>query len=53
MKVLVLGGDGMLGHELHRELREHHETRVTKRSQSSDPQVFAGVEARGSTRIGK
>lgn len=51
MKVLVLGGDGMLGHELRRELRDHHETRVTQRSASSDPQVFAGVEARGSSRI--
>jgi dTDP-4-dehydrorhamnose reductase len=51
MKVLVLGGDGMLGHELWRELREHHETRVTQRSASADPQVFAGVEVRGSGRI--
>jgi dTDP-4-dehydrorhamnose reductase len=51
MKVLVLGGDGMLGHELHRELRDHHETRVTQRSQSSDPQVFSGVEVRGSGRV--
>jgi dTDP-4-dehydrorhamnose reductase len=51
MKVLVLGGDGMLGHELFRELRDHHETRVTQRSQSSEPHVFAGVEVRGSSRI--
>lgn len=51
MKVLVLGGDGMLGHELRRELRDHHETRVTQRAASSDPQVFAGVEVRGSSRI--
>lgn len=51
MKVLVLGGDGMLGHALYRELRDHHETRVTQRSQSPDPQVFAGVEVRGSGRI--
>jgi dTDP-4-dehydrorhamnose reductase len=51
MKVLVLGGDGMLGHELHRELRDHHETRTTIRSQSSEPHVFAGVEVRGSSRI--
>ena len=51
MKVLVLGGDGMLGHELYRELRDHHETRVTQRSGSTDPQVFAGVEVLGSSRI--
>lgn len=31
MKVLVLGGDGMLGHELFFSLRERHETRVTLR----------------------
>jgi dTDP-4-dehydrorhamnose reductase len=51
MRILVLGGDGMLGHELYRELREHHETRVTQRSASSESHVFAGVEARGSSRI--
>ncbi len=51
MKVLVLGGDGMLGHELYRELRDHHETRVTQRSKSAEPHVFAGVEVRGSNRI--
>ena len=51
MKVLVLGGDGMLGHELYRELRDHHETRVTQRRGSAEVHVFAGVEARGSRRI--
>ena len=51
MRVLVLGGDGMLGHELHRELRDHHETRVTIRSPSSEAHVFAGVEVRGSSRV--
>ena len=51
MKILVLGGDGMLGHELYRELRDHHETRVTQRSKSAEPHVFAGVEVRGSSRI--
>ena len=51
MRVLVLGGDGMLGHELYRELRDHHETRVTQRSPSNDPQVFAGVEVRGTSQI--
>ena len=51
MRILVLGGDGMLGHELYRELRDHHETRVTQRSASSEPHVFAAVEVRGSSRI--
>ena len=51
MKVLLLGGDGMLGHELYRELRDSHETRVTLRGASSEPHVFAGVEVRGSNRV--
>jgi dTDP-4-dehydrorhamnose reductase len=51
MRVLVLGGDGMLGHELYRELRDHHETRVTLRRGAAEPHAFAGVEARGSRRI--
>src|SRR5258706_6578657 len=54
MKILVLGGDGMLGHELYRELRDRHETGVTLRQQRkefSGNHVFAGMEARGGTRI--
>ena len=58
MKVLVLGGDGMLGHELYRELRDHHEARVTLRlafpqyrNNFVESHVFAGVEVRGSQRI--
>ena len=31
MRILVLGGDGMLGHELFLHLRQQHETRVTLR----------------------
>jgi dTDP-4-dehydrorhamnose reductase len=31
MKILVLGGDGMLGHQLLRRLRERHDVRVTLR----------------------
>jgi dTDP-4-dehydrorhamnose reductase len=31
MKILVLGGDGMLGHQLFRSLRSRHEVRVTLR----------------------
>ncbi|HEX7779895.1 MAG TPA: SDR family oxidoreductase, partial [Vicinamibacterales bacterium] len=32
MKILILGGDGMLGHELFRQLGERHEVRVTLRN---------------------
>src|ERR1700704_6305160 len=31
MKVLILGGAGMLGHELLRQLQRRHDTRVTLR----------------------
>ena len=31
MRILILGGAGMLGHELFRQLRERHESRVTLR----------------------
>jgi len=31
VRILILGGDGMLGHELFVQLRERHETRVTLR----------------------
>jgi dTDP-4-dehydrorhamnose reductase len=31
MKILILGGDGMLGHRLLRQFAPHHETRVTVR----------------------
>jgi dTDP-4-dehydrorhamnose reductase len=44
----------MLGHELYRELRERHETRVTvrqSRREFPEKEVFAGVEVRGSARI--
>jgi dTDP-4-dehydrorhamnose reductase len=41
MKILVLGGDGMLGHELFFELRARHETRATLR------QPLAAYASRG------
>ncbi len=31
MRILILGGDGMLGHRLLRQLAPRHETRVTLR----------------------
>ena len=60
MKVLVLGGDGMLGHELFRELRSRHEARVTLRQPLSayaakglfdGANAFAGVDARSPGRV--
>lgn len=41
MRILILGGDGMLGHELFFELRARHETRVTLR------QPLAAYSSRG------
>jgi dTDP-4-dehydrorhamnose reductase len=55
MRVLVLGGDGMLGHELFRALRAAHEARVTLRQPLAAyaakglfdrGNAFAGVDAR-------
>ena len=55
MKVLVLGGDGMLGHELFLHLRSRHEARVTLRqplaAYASDGlfnagNTYAGLDAR-------
>jgi len=41
LRILVLGGDGMLGHRLFRHLRERHEVRVTLRQ---DAAAYAGYE---------
>lgn len=60
MKILVLGGDGMLGHQLLRLLRGQHEVRVTLRQEFSsyadsvlfsDKNAFAGVDVRVSDRV--
>ena len=40
MKILILGGDGMLGHELFRQLGEHHDVRVTLRQALDDYRGF-------------
>ena len=29
MRILILGGDGMLGHQLFKQLKNHHDVRVT------------------------
>jgi dTDP-4-dehydrorhamnose reductase len=41
MRVLILGGDGMLGHQIYKTLREHHQTAVTLR------QAFAAYAGYG------
>jgi dTDP-4-dehydrorhamnose reductase len=58
MKVLILGGDGMFGHVLFRELRQAHEARVTLRrplaaygGAFAESDAFGGVEVRGSERV--
>jgi dTDP-4-dehydrorhamnose reductase len=40
MKILILGGDGMLGHELFRQLGEHHDVSVTLRQALDDYRGF-------------
>lgn len=39
MRILILGGDGMLGHQLLKHMRRGHETRVTLRQ---DSKAYAG-----------
>jgi dTDP-4-dehydrorhamnose reductase len=60
MRVLVLGGDGMLGHELFGQLRGRHEARVTLRQPLAAyaskglfdaGNAFAGIEARAPERV--
>jgi dTDP-4-dehydrorhamnose reductase len=60
MKILILGGDGMLGHQLLRLLGDQHEVRVTLRQEFSaysgsalfsPKNAFAGVDVRVSDRV--
>lgn len=60
MRVLILGGDGMLGHRLLLHLRDNHETKVTLRRELAayEPyglftpeNSYAGVEARDADRL--
>jgi len=60
MKILILGGDGMLGHQLLRLLRERHDVKVTLRQEFaayagsklfSEENSFAGVDLRVSDRL--
>jgi dTDP-4-dehydrorhamnose reductase len=60
MKILILGGDGMLGHQLLKLLRERHEVKVTLRREFSaysgsklfSPQnAAAGVDVRATDKL--
>jgi dTDP-4-dehydrorhamnose reductase len=60
MKILILGGDGMLGHQLLLLLREHHDVRVTLRQEFSaysgchlfSPQnASAGIDVRATDKL--
>ena len=60
MRILILGGDGMLGHRLLLNLRDRHETKVTLRRGLSEYEQYgmftlensyAGVEARDEDRL--
>jgi dTDP-4-dehydrorhamnose reductase len=60
MRLLILGGDGMLGHRLLKHLGARHDVRVTLRRNLSDyaaaglfhdGNAYAGVEARDEDRI--
>jgi dTDP-4-dehydrorhamnose reductase len=46
MRILILGGDGMLGHELFRQLGEHHDVRVTLRQSLDDYRPFGLFSAK-------
>ena len=55
MRVLILGGDGMLGHRLHRELAGRHEVGVTVRrpglAASPPVEAFPDVDVRDFGRV--
>ena len=60
MKILILGGDGMLGHQLLTLLRDHHDVKVTLRRELSayagsslfSPQnAAAGVDVRATDKL--
>lgn len=60
MKILILGGDGMLGHELARQWRERHEVAVTVRQDAAAYphwpflqrlKTYSNVDVRSSYRV--
>jgi dTDP-4-dehydrorhamnose reductase len=60
MRILILGGDGMLGHQLLKQLRVKHETRVTLRQEAAAyrPQAlftadnaYTGIDLRSTDKL--
>ena len=60
MRILIFGGDGMLGHQLYMQLRDHHDVRVTLRGDADSYARFnlftpadciAGIDVRDSRRL--
>lgn len=60
MKILVLGGDGMFGHQFYKLLRDRHEVRVTLRQDLAayaghelfaPEQTYTGIDVRSSDRL--
>lgn len=60
MRILILGGDGMLGHQLFEHLRQHYEVRVTLRQELNaykefglfDSQnAYTGIDVRSMERL--
>lgn len=52
MRVLILGGNGMLGHRLGPALAAHHDVRVTVRGETAESdRVVGGVDARDLDRL--
>jgi len=60
VRILILGGDGMVGHRLFKHLRQRHDVRVTLRCDLSEyarfglfdrHNAFAGVDVRSTERV--
>ena len=45
MRILILGGDGMLGHQLFKHLKSYHDVRVTLRQDLAVYKKFMLFEA--------
>ena len=62
MRILILGGDGMLGHQLLKQLSSRHDVRVTLRRDLenyskhrlfNDKNAYAGIDLRDFSRVSK
>ena len=60
MRIVILGGDGMLGHQLFKRLRLHHEVRVTLRQELpayaefdlfNEENAYTGIDVRSLDRL--